>query len=307
MSPRPYVFIGANALRILSILVILLAFASNVIILVEDIESVHRGPTVFTAKDENGNTETFECDYFEGSNIPNQPAGAFWAILNQLFVILTLVVLLLSEIGWPAVLFRNFLPILGPDFGLGMLGGFQCTTAASVLSHHVQPFPLVSGWLLFVVGCLNILVGLISGSDIKIDRNLMTFREKKTKELLPSTTLQITSHPPSSFKIPQNSSVSLFGSEKRSPSPATTLGRSASFDDKHPSRAGTPAFGTGYGFGRQGEKAATLRGFMISRPVEALPRYAPNPPQQSFASPPPSDDDHNDRSRGAHPQGGRRL
>jgi hypothetical protein len=29
----------------------------------------------------------------------------------------------------------------------------------------------------------------------------------------------------------------------------------------------------GYGFGRQGEKEAGKKGFLISKPVEALPRY----------------------------------
>ena len=31
----------------------------------------------------------------------------------------------------------------------------------------------------------------------------------------------------------------------------------------------------GFGFGRQGEKAAGLKGYLISKPVESLPRYAP--------------------------------
>ena len=30
----------------------------------------------------------------------------------------------------------------------------------------------------------------------------------------------------------------------------------------------------GFGFGRQGEKAAGLKGYLISKPVESLPRYA---------------------------------
>lgn len=33
----------------------------------------------------------------------------------------------------------------------------------------------------------------------------------------------------------------------------------------------------GYGFGRQGEKAAGLKGFMLAKPVESLPRFAPRP------------------------------
>lgn len=31
----------------------------------------------------------------------------------------------------------------------------------------------------------------------------------------------------------------------------------------------------GFGFGRQGEKKAGLKGFLISRPLESLPKYAP--------------------------------
>jgi hypothetical protein len=30
----------------------------------------------------------------------------------------------------------------------------------------------------------------------------------------------------------------------------------------------------GFGFGRQGEKTAGLKGYLISKPVESLPRYA---------------------------------
>jgi len=30
-----------------------------------------------------------------------------------------------------------------------------------------------------------------------------------------------------------------------------------------------------FGFGRQGEKAAGLKGFLIAKPVESLPRYMP--------------------------------
>lgn len=39
-----------------------------------------------------------------------------------------------------------------------------------------------------------------------------------------------------------------------------------------------PAVGerfAGFGFGRQGEKQAGLKGFLISRPLESLPKYAP--------------------------------
>lgn len=43
------------------------------VVTIRDIKSVHRGDTAsFTLTDESGNAETFECDYFEGSTVPNR-------------------------------------------------------------------------------------------------------------------------------------------------------------------------------------------------------------------------------------------
>lgn len=65
-------------------------------------------------------------DYsIRGSTVPNQPAGVFWAVVNRLLIILEVIALILSELGWPAVFFEHYFPVLGPDFGLGALGIFQ--------------------------------------------------------------------------------------------------------------------------------------------------------------------------------------
>lgn len=61
-----------------------------------------------------------------GSSVPNQPAGAFWAVLNRLLIIFQVIVLIMSEVGWPAAFFNRFFPILGDSFGLGALGVIQC-------------------------------------------------------------------------------------------------------------------------------------------------------------------------------------
>lgn len=295
MFLRAYVFIGTNAVRALSVIALVLVFVSNILVMVQDIKSVHRGDTAsFTLTDESGNAETFECDYFEGSTVPNQPAGAFWAVLNRLFIIFTSVVLLLSEIGWPDPFFRNFLPVLGPDFGVGILGALQWITSASILSHHVQPFPLVSAWFLFAIGCLNIVLGLVFRSSVKVDRSLTTFREARAKELLPGP-IQEVPHPPS-LKILETSIGSIFSRDEKSGDArvsrnntgATFRSQSSSITGSHLPAEG---FGSGYGFGRQGEKAANLKGFMISRPVDSLPRYAPRPPKAEYPPPPISDDE----------------
>lgn len=59
------------------------------------------------------------------------------------------------------------------------------------------------------------------------------------------------------------------------------------FDEKHGAGVGVDEEGrrvqepdvgerfAGFGFGRQGEKKAGLKGFLISRPLESLPKYAP--------------------------------
>jgi len=47
-------------------------------------------------------------------------------VINRLFIIFQVVMLILSEIGWPALFFDRFFPVLGKDFGLGVIGVFQC-------------------------------------------------------------------------------------------------------------------------------------------------------------------------------------
>lgn len=66
--------------------------------------------------------------------MPNQPAGAFWAVLNRLLIIFQVIVLIMSEVGWPMAFFNRFFPILGDDFGLGALGVIQCLYALPLFS-----------------------------------------------------------------------------------------------------------------------------------------------------------------------------
>ena len=101
------------------------------------------------------------CAYvpvIRNSTVPNQAAGAFWAVLNRLLIIAQVIALTLSELGWPMRFFEAYFPVLGRNFGVGALGVIQCLLGAAVLSHHVDDFALVSAFLLFSVGCLNILI-----------------------------------------------------------------------------------------------------------------------------------------------------
>jgi len=261
MFPRGYIFIGLNAVRALSIIGLILVFASSIFVMVTDVEAVND----FQAAKQAGNATTSDllvnCDYIEGSTVPNQAAGVFWAVVNRLFIIFQVVVLFLSELGWPAVFFERFFPVLGPTFGLGALGIFQCLIGATILSHHVDDFSLVSAFFLFAVGCLNILLGLIFRERAKDKRSLTHWRAE-SKPILPNIRDM---KPGKSDYIPSYS-----GMEKGA----------ADFDSW---KSGGSAEKGGYGFGRQGEKAAGLKGFLISKPVESLPKYS-RPPTESVYS-----------------------
>ena len=101
---------------------------------------------------------------------------------------------------------------------------------ASVLSHYVGEFPLVTAFFLFSIGCLNILVGLIFREKAKDERNILSWRERR-KDILPTRAI-------GGFTVRDEKSTVC-----ASPSPS----QSAS------SRAGL-------GFGRQAEKAAEMKG-----------------------------------------------
>jgi len=229
--------------------------------LVHDVEAVNRFMAAKSSDVSSSNstvTDMLDCDYIEGSTVPNQLAGIFWAVLNRLLIIGQAIVLILSEIGWPSVFFNRFFPVLGKDFGLGALGIIQCLIGAAVLSHFVDDFTLVSAFFLFSIGCLNIFVGLIFRQGAKSKRSITSWREH-AKSALPTHVAGVDVRPIISNAPSFVSNV--FGNDKE---------RNSTASDNS-----TASGKAGLGFGRQGEKAAAMKGYFISKPVESLPRYAP--------------------------------
>jgi len=241
--------------------------------LVEDVRAFNSYQNDSSRSDalSSNNSTTMSHDYVPNSTVPNQPAGVFWAVLNRLLIIGQVIILFLSEIGWPSVFFDKFFPVLGDDFGVGALGVIQCLIGAAILSHHVNSFTLVSAFFLFSLGCLNILIGLIFREKVKPRRSITAWKER-AKDVLP---------PPVLGGIEKGMEFSrAVGVE-----PPRFI--SNVFDTKHVprhdtgdsgvSRSTTGTSKSGLGFGRQGEKAAELKGFLLARPIESLPRYAPKP------------------------------
>ncbi|KAG2363414.1 hypothetical protein BDR07DRAFT_1483670 [Suillus spraguei] len=241
-----------------------LASMSSIFVIVTDVEAVN----AFEAAKQSGNVtaqDFADCEYIENSTVPNQIGGVFWAVINRLLIIFQVVILFLSEIGWPSAFFDRFFPVLGAGFGLGALGIFQGLIGAAVLSQHVDDFTLVSAFFLFVLGCINMFLGLLFRESAKSRRSITSWRED-AKGILPTTN-----------HLPPRANLDRSGSS----SSGQTSTSSTMYDDKG---RGVTEFGAvrngsraGYGFGRQGEKAAGLKGFLISKPLESLPRYAARP------------------------------
>ncbi|KAJ7633100.1 hypothetical protein FB45DRAFT_914368 [Roridomyces roridus] len=272
------IFYSLNATRALSIIALLLVFSSSVLVMVTNIKAVNR----FQANRISNATDVMlECDYIEGSTVPNQPAGVFWSVVATLLIIFQVIILLFSEIGWPAVFFDRFFPVLGANFGVGPLGIFMCLIGAQILSHHVDDFTLVAAFFVFSVGCLNMLMGLIFREGAKTKRAL-----RAPKNTGPIIGANISQPKP-------------FGNEPYYLGPKDVAGAQqlddASFNTWKSTGSTEKA---GYGFGRQGEKAAGLRGFLLQRPEESLPRYA-SPTPTYAAAPAPLDAREHSPSRHA--------
>jgi hypothetical protein len=103
---------------------------------------------------------------------------------------------------------------------------------AAILSHHADKLTLVAAFFLFSVGCLNMALGLVFREHAKSKRSIRAWREGSDPSSLPMHTGDLATpkfHP------------TLFG------------GKSADTADEDEKSGG-------FGFGRQGEKQAGLRG-----------------------------------------------
>lgn len=123
---------------------------------------------------------------------------------------------------------------------------FLYRIGASVLSQHVDDFTLVAAFFLFVIGCLNMLIGLIFRESAKQRRSIRAWRAG------PQDTLPTHLAPAANLN---RSATSTSGQSYSSSTVYEEKSRDhAEFGDaRSASRAG-------YGFGRQGEKAAGMKG-----------------------------------------------
>jgi hypothetical protein len=253
LSSRTVFFFGLNAIRVIGIISLILVLASSILVMVTDVAAVNT--FLEDAKSSGMPVDQLleGCDYIENSTVPNQTGGVFWAVVNRLLIITQVIILTLSECSWPMSAFDRFFPVLGTAFGLGPLGVFECLIGATILSHFVDDFALVAAFFLFSIGCLNILLGLVFGPKAKQKRSIRAWRSGSDDVLPPVGDKR------PMFTRPDSSYVGSFfkPSEKSEFAPAPTNGATS-----------------GLGFGNRGERAAGLKGFLISKPLESLPNHS---------------------------------
>jgi hypothetical protein len=77
-------------------------------------------------------------------------------------VVIVILILLPTElvIPWKRLtqFYIDYIPIISPAHGLGILGVIQCWIASTVLSKYVMKFEQASGFLCFIVGCINVVM-----------------------------------------------------------------------------------------------------------------------------------------------------
>ena len=139
--------------------------------------------------------------------------------------------------------------------------------ATQILSHFVEDFTLISAFSLFIVGILNIVLGLIFRESARPNRCISPWR---STEVLPTSQ--------------DNRSAFAVFSSRTSPGKITpyVVRQDAPHSDSSYSDSGSlkSAEKAGYGFGGRGEKSAGLGG---SESISSMPDESPLP---TFLPPP---------------------
>ncbi|PLW51956.1 hypothetical protein PCASD_00785 [Puccinia coronata f. sp. avenae] len=195
-------FILVSVVRLISIIAILFGFAMEIYFIVVNIQGVHRHSQAVSAdsgsqKQDLGSkslnatntafpsSEASACGYIEGTNVPITFGGVLFFVLAQLFNMIILILCLLSELSFPPLpkFFESFFPTLGQTFGVGVLGSLEVYIACNLLSQHLNTTSRACFWMLFVIGLINIFLGVIFGRRIRSKRSLLdagTAYAKKT-------------------------------------------------------------------------------------------------------------------------------
>ncbi|CAE6364898.1 unnamed protein product [Rhizoctonia solani] len=279
LSGSNFRWFGLNIVRALSIAALILVIASSIVVMVRDANAICNeiSISVKPQASESSNKPNFGRTYMTSSTVPLQPGGGFFAILSRLLIILQCILLILAEVEWPNSFFINHIPILGPRYGVGILGMIQVLLSALILSHRIPTFPLISAFILFAIGCLNIILGLLLRERIHVYRA----RSASTcNNLCPEPTR------------PNNRRISFRPRGKRSTALGSTRGpvypdieKLPTYGDSHESKTQSgdtvdigqpPQVAVKLGFGRQAHQGAETEWCCLPIPEQSHPNFIDN-------------------------------
>ncbi|SJX60923.1 uncharacterized protein SRS1_12149 [Sporisorium reilianum f. sp. reilianum] len=165
-----------NTIRILTITSCILVTASTIRTLVHNFQHYPAPlPSTSTA-------------YYPSTDIPTSFLGVFWSTLHHISLTLVLLTVVLSELSLPVPLlhrlFKNTLPFLGPNWGLGFLGVLLVLVAADGLSRAgTGAFAQASGWTLAVMGVINVGAGVVWRAKAKVVRSPMAWKREVAEKM----------------------------------------------------------------------------------------------------------------------------
>ncbi|PWN44079.1 hypothetical protein IE81DRAFT_282521, partial [Ceraceosorus guamensis] len=176
VAPSALKFIGLNALRLLSVCILLLTVAALIDLMVIDAKAINE-----LSAEEKSDVEE-DCSYFAGTSVPTHVWGLFWCQLNRTFLIILAFIGLASELNWGGLAERFFnhnIPMLSSSFSTMPLGVLEIMIGTCMLSSFLWIFPLVVAWMLVVIGLTNVILGALFRSKGKDIRSVVARKQKK--------------------------------------------------------------------------------------------------------------------------------
>ncbi|KAJ9100103.1 hypothetical protein QFC19_005783 [Naganishia cerealis] len=266
VKPSATAFIALNIVRFLSIVALCLIFASQIVGAAIDADAFRQSRDDNITHMSTFQQDNLDCDYFEYSSVPDQPGGIFWAILNRTFILIVVLILLPTELVIPAKkltqFYIDYIPIISPAHGLGILGVIQCWIASTALSktpqtkaaHRVcttynDKFDKLKPFTDTAASTLNHMRNPTPEEPLARDN-----AHTSTENLLHKDTTRSHIYTEPDVDIPDVNNAESGSPKRFSKTPGIKFG--------------------GFGFGKQAAKPVGQRGLVITRPLESLPRFA---------------------------------
>ncbi|KAK4706163.1 hypothetical protein P7C70_g8, partial [Phenoliferia sp. Uapishka_3] len=163
---RLTLYILLNFVRALTVVALLVGAGGEMVLLVQNLHQEVRHHVQDDA-------------FYSGSpGISRESGGAVGFALGHIFSFLLLVAAAISELplpspldGWAQSVWEYAIPAFGQSRGVGVVGFIMLLLGSLGLSQNLVDFPRIAAWLVFVLGWVNLLLGVTLNSEIHYFRS----------------------------------------------------------------------------------------------------------------------------------------